>query len=472
MTRLGAACGAFAAAAVGVIGVTGVFGASGAHAQVLPPPPVSVTTPPIDLSVPQLGIEVHVPGQDVGAASSGVPGVPSVPGVSGSGGAPGSAPGAPSAPASAPDAPATADASPAPAPAPAPDTGATPAAGPASAPGDDSRSSGPSRPGGSGGNSDVTLGSAVVGTITEPGTLVGALTLALGLGVVVGAAPYLPRYRRRQRDLLEEWARASEHEHAVATKLAAADEQKSEFLALVSHELRTPLTAVKGFVDTVLLHWDRLPDERRRDLLTRASSNADELGRLVRQLMEFGRTETGPIEITPAELHVNRAVDVALTGIAPVVADHHVEVDVPDGLAVDADADAFNHVLVNLLTNAVKFSPTGSRIRVRARHDGDVVVVSVADEGVGIERDEQERIFDRYYQSGNGDHARGTGIGLTIAQRFTAQHGGQIWVDSEPGVGSTFAFTMPAAATPTATSRTAAHAATAPAVSDDALAWD
>ncbi len=457
MTRLGRACGTFAAAAVGAIGVTGAFAAPAAHAQILPPPPVPLTTPPIDLSVPQLGIEVHVPGQDVGAASSGVP---SVPGVSESGGAPSSGSGAPSAPGSGPDAPAAADA----APAPAPDTGAAPAAGGA-APGDESRSGGSARPGdgGGGGTNDVSLGSAVVGTITEPGTLVGALTLALGLGVVVGAAPYLPRYRRRQRDLLEEWARASEHEHAVATKLAEADQQKSEFLALVSHELRTPLTAVKGFVDTVLLHWDRLPDERRRDLLTRASSNADELGRLVRQLMEFGRTETGPIEIAPAELHVNRAVDVALTGIAPVVADHHVQVDVPAGLAVDADADAFNHVLVNLLTNAVKFSPVGSRILVRARHDGDVVVVSVADEGVGIEPNEQERIFDRYYQSGNGDHARGTGIGLTIAQRFTAQHGGQIWVDSEPGVGSTFSFTMPAATMP---------AATTPAVSHDALAWD
>jgi signal transduction histidine kinase len=291
----------------------------------------------------------------------------------------------------------------------------------------------------------VTLGSAVVGTVTKPQTLVGALTLALGLGVVVGAAPYLPRYRRRQRVLLDEWARASRHEHAAATQLARADQHKSEFLALVSHELRTPLTAVKGFVDTVLLHWDRLPDERRRELLTRASANADELGRLVRQLMDFGRSEMGPIEIAPAELDVRGAVETALSGITPVVAAHHVDVDVPARLAVEADADAFNHVLVNLLTNAVKFSPAGSRICVRARPDGDFVVVSVTDEGIGIPRAEQERIFDRYYQSGNGDTVRGTGIGLTIAQRFTAQHGGRIWVDSEPAAGSTFSFTMPAA---------------------------
>ncbi|HMF83730.1 MAG TPA: ATP-binding protein [Acidimicrobiia bacterium] len=282
--------------------------------------------------------------------------------------------------------------------------------------------------------------------MTEPSTLVGALTLALGFGVVVGAAPYLPRYRRRQRELLDQWARASEREHIVAARLAQTDHQKGEFLALVSHELRTPLTAVKGFVDTVLLHWERLADDRRRELLTRASSNADELGRLVRQLMEFGRTESGPIEIAPDTLDVAAAVDVALCGIAPVTAQHRMAVDVPDALAVDADADAFNHVLVNLLTNAVKFSPTGSTVSISARRDDSEVVVSVADEGPGIAPEEQERIFDRFYQSRNGNHhARGTGIGLTIAQRFTAQHGGRIWVESEPSHGATFSFTMPVA---------------------------
>jgi signal transduction histidine kinase len=120
-------------------------------------------------------------------------------------------------------------------------------------------------------------------------------------------------------------------------------------------------------------------------------------------------------------------------------------VEVPDGLAVEADADAFNHVLVNLVTNAVKFSPAGSRVLVRARPRGDEIVVSVADEGVGVAPEDQDRIFDRFYQSSNGGGGRGTGIGLTIAQRFTELHGGRIWVESEPGSGATFSFTMPGA---------------------------
>jgi signal transduction histidine kinase len=428
---------AVAAAALGAtIAVT-----APAHAQILPP----LTTPPIDIGVPGLGLELHVPGQELGGSSGpglpGVPGLPPVPGSSvpgiSSGGSEGSFGTQGSTP---PDA------------GPSDPSGAVPpdpTVPPSAAPGDTDSSQVAGRALDTSSRrrvGDPSLGSAIAGAVTEPSTLVAALTLALGFGVVVGAAPYLPRYRRRQRDLMEQWAQASEREHAVADKLAQADQQKSEFLALVSHELRTPLTAVKGFVDTVLLHWDRLPDDRRRELLTRASSNADELGRLVRQLMQFGRTESGPIQIAPDKLDVAAAVDLALLGIAPVTAGHRLEVDVPDGLVVDADADAFNHVLVNLLTNAMKFSPAGSLVMVGARRAEGEVVVSVADEGAGIAPEEQERIFDRFYQSRNGNHARGTGIGLTIAQRFTAQHGGRIWVDSEPGRGATFSFTMPLAA--------------------------
>jgi len=431
-----AAVRALAVAAAAVGATVAVVGP--ARAQALPP----VTTPPIDIGVPGLGIGVHVPGQEVGGSSGpslpDVPGLPPAPGSSAPGGST-----------------ANSDASSAPQGTPAPDSTPEPSAAPADptvpppAPGDAGSSQGAERALDASSRRPTggpSLGSAIAGVVTEPSTLVGALTLALGFGVVVGAAPYLPRYRRRQRELLAQWALASEREHTVAAKLTEADQQKSEFLALVSHELRTPLTAVKGFVDTVLLHWERLPDERRRELLTRASSNADELGRLVRQLMEFGRTESGPIQIAPDKLDVAAAVDLALLGIAPVTAGHRMKVDVPNGLVVDADADAFNHVLVNLLTNAVKFSPPGSVVVVGAHRTGDEAVVSVADEGAGVAPEEKERIFDRFYQSRNGDHARGTGIGLTIAQRFIAQHGGRIWVDSEPGQGATFSFTMPIAA--------------------------
>jgi signal transduction histidine kinase len=424
------------ALAVAGIGATGALGVSVAQAQV--PPPPTVSTPPIDVVVPGLGIDVHVPPQNPdGGQVPAVPGAPAAPGDPGAAGSTAPTSGTGASATSAPETPAP-ETPPAEPTAPSPSTsGSAGSSQAADAPGRGG--------GGGGGGGGQTFGSVVASTVTEPLTLVSALTLALGLGVVVGAAPYLPRYRRRQRELLEQWARASEHERAAAQKLAETDTKKTEFLALVSHELRTPLTAVKGFVDTVLLHWDRLPEDRRQELLSRASTNADELGRLVSQLMEFARSDTGPIEIVPAELGVRDAVDAALRSLAPVVADHTIAVEVPDAIAVEADADAFNHVLVNLLTNAVKFSPSGTRVLVQARAADDEVVVSVTDEGAGISLEDQERIFDRFYQSANGEGGRGTGIGLTIARRFTELHGGRIWVESEPGCGATFSFTMPAA---------------------------
>ena len=292
------------------------------------------------------------------------------------------------------------------------------------------------------------ISTALKETVTEPRILVVALTLALGVGVLAGAGRQLPRYRRRQRRLLTEWDEAAFHEREVASRHAEAVRQKSDFLALVSHELRTPLTAVKGFLDTTLLYWDGIAEAQRREMLGRVANNADELQRLVNQLLEFARSDAGAVEVLPEPLDVATEVRTALRDLAPVVGRHRVEVDVPGGLTVMADRDGFGHVLVNLLTNAVKFSPEGTTVRVRAYDDGDEAVVSVIDEGPGIAPADQARVFERFYQAKNGESARGTGIGLTIAQRFTELHGGEIWVESQPGAGATFAFSIPRTAQP------------------------
>jgi signal transduction histidine kinase len=240
-------------------------------------------------------------------------------------------------------------------------------------------------------------------------------------------------------------AQAYERERLAATQLAEASQRKDEFLSMVSHELRTPLTAAKGFVDTVLLHWDRLPEARRRELLTRASGNADELARLVGQLLDFALVDTDRVELDPQPLAIRATVDEVRADLEPVLAGHRIEVDVAPQLVVAADRDAFTHVLVNLLTNAVKFSPPGSRVRVLAQAIDDEVVVSVADEGRGVRPGDRERIFERFYQTpDNQDAHRGTGIGLTIARRFVELHGGRIWVGGEPGRGATFSFSLPA----------------------------
>ena len=283
----------------------------------------------------------------------------------------------------------------------------------------------------------LRLGHEVIGALVAAYTRPGAISdddLAFLEAFADRAAPIAVR------------ARAYDQERESAEKLARLDRQKGEFLALVSHELRTPLTAVKGFVDTVLEHWQTLPDHRRRELLDRASSNADELNRLVGQLLDFSRLDAANVRMTPRRIELSEEVADVLENLAAALAEHPVDVNVPAGVAILADPNAFADVLTNLLTNAAKFSTAGAPIRVRAEADGDVVLVSVVDHGGGIPLDEQDRVFDRFYQSpSNLPTQRGTGIGLTIAKRFTEMQGGRISLESEPGLGSTFFVSMPAA---------------------------
>jgi signal transduction histidine kinase len=235
--------------------------------------------------------------------------------------------------------------------------------------------------------------------------------------------------------------------HAQAyAQLEAADALKSEFLSTVSHELRTPLTATKGFVDTVLLQWDRLDDAQRRQLLQRASANADELARLIDQLLDYSRLDTGTVQVFPAPAELATLIESLVARMAPVLASHPVVIEARPGIVVDVDSAAFAHVLGNLLTNAANFSSDGSPIRVVTGTEAGQAVVAVHDDGIGIDVEEHDRIFERFYRvGGDSGTGRGTGIGLAIAARFVELLGGGIRVESEPGEGSTFSFTLPLA---------------------------
>ena len=304
---------------------------------------------------------------------------------------------------------------------------------------------------------DESFGSAVVGTFTEPGRLVGALVLALGLGLAVGTAIRFRNHRRRSaprepRDASAPArpapAKREAHERqSDGAALERANRQKRELLDLVSTELRAPLTATKGFVDAVRLDWEQLPAARRRDLLDRASLNADQLHRVFDQLLDFFRVEAHLVTMKPRPILLSDAVKRTVGDLRPVLANHRVYVTIPDDLAIRADVAAFRDVLTNLFTNAARFSPAGARIIVSATRVDGAADISVSDEGSGIPREEQKRIFDPFYQSPyNNELRHGTGIGLTIAKRLVEMHGGRIAVVSDEGIGSTFWVTMPLAA--------------------------
>jgi signal transduction histidine kinase len=241
-------------------------------------------------------------------------------------------------------------------------------------------------------------------------------------------------------------ALAFEQERKASARLADADQLKSDFVSTISHELRTPLTSISGFVDTILLQWDRLDDDAKRALLERTSWNASELRRLIEQVLAFSALE-GPghviADLRPYDLAAG--VGDLVDHMAPALRDCPVRVDIEPGLTVLADTQTIHHVVGNLLTNAAKFSPAGSPISVVGRRDGSVCRLSVTDRGPGIPAEDQARIFDRFYRGSATRSTRGTGIGLAIVRASLEAIGGSVSVRSEPGLGSTFEVTVPLA---------------------------
>lgn len=233
-------------------------------------------------------------------------------------------------------------------------------------------------------------------------------------------------------------------------RLKELDKMKSDFVSNVSHELRTPLTAVKGSVDNMLDGLTGLLNEKQSRYLTRIKSNADRLTRLINDILDLSRIEAGKIDVKPAVLpFVTLAKEVA-EGLRPVAVDKLISLEVASSdasVTAWADRDKVIQVLMNLIGNAVKFTPAHGKVSVSIERNGDEwVQASVADTGSGIPLEEANKIFDKFYQIAQvgKQKARGTGLGLAISKALVEMHGGRIWVESEVGRGSTFFFTLPA----------------------------
>jgi len=237
------------------------------------------------------------------------------------------------------------------------------------------------------------------------------------------------RYERRLRDL---------------------DKMKSDFVSNVSHELRTPLTAVKGSVDNMLDGLTGTLNEKQIRYLTRIKSNTDRLSRLINDLLDLSRIEAGKIDIKPTVLSPESLARDVVESLRSMVVDKLIDLEVTcqeRDVTAWADRDKVTQVLMNLVGNAVKFTPSHGNVTIAIQRNGETwVQISVADTGPGIPRPEIERIFDKFYQVSQVDKrkSRGTGLGLAISKALVQMHGGKIWVESELGKGSSFFFTLPA----------------------------
>jgi signal transduction histidine kinase len=239
---------------------------------------------------------------------------------------------------------------------------------------------------------------------------------------------------------------------AVANaRLQELDRLKSDFVSNVSHELRTPLTAIKGAVDLILREVAGPLTEKQIHYLTRVRSNTQHLAGLINDVLDLSKIESGRIDVKSTRVSLGGLMHEVVENLRPVAAEKviAVETTLPEPpILVWADRDKMNQVLMNLIGNAIKFTPAEGRVTVTASTtvNGNIQV-AVSDTGPGISSEENERIFDKFYQiaaAGDGK-PKGTGLGLAICKALVELHGGRIWVESEMNRGSTFYFTLPPA---------------------------
>jgi signal transduction histidine kinase len=232
-------------------------------------------------------------------------------------------------------------------------------------------------------------------------------------------------------------------------QLETANRHKSEFLANMSHELRTPLNAIIGFSEVLLERLFGELNAKQDDYLKDIHSSGKHLLQLINDILDLSKVEAGRMELEPSPFDLPTAIANAMTLIRERAQKHEIALvqEVGEGLGeVVADERKFKQILLNLLSNAVKFTPDGGCIEVKARRDGDNVVVAVHDTGIGIAPEDQEAVFEEFRQVGRNytNKQEGTGLGLALTRKFVELHGGRIWLESEPGKGSTFTFTIPA----------------------------
>lgn len=266
----------------------------------------------------------------------------------------------------------------------------------------------------------------------------------------------------RSRDEIQDLA----HEiNQMARRLHEADSLRAEFVSFASHELRNPLTAIKGFIETLQMA-DASPSER-AEIYDIVRGECERLLRMTDELLQTSRVEAGrPIALKRQTFDLRRLAEKVTAIMRTHTSKHELVVIAPAApVTIEADPDKCEQILINLLSNGIKYAPDGGLIEVLVTDGGKTVELAVRDRGLGMSRAQAERVFDKFYRIGDGPRphadAAGTGLGLYLTRALVNAHGGSIRVESAPGEGSTFTVTLPRRA-PAEEPRAEEQAATAP----------
>jgi signal transduction histidine kinase len=254
----------------------------------------------------------------------------------------------------------------------------------------------------------------------------------------------LSEARKATLNILEDINEAKKELEKANKELIAMDEVKSKFLGTASHELKTPLTAIKANVDFILSGREGPIPRNLRQYLSTIQRNTNRIQEIMENMLDMAMIKAGKIGLLVEEVNLLSAVKECVKEIKPLDKRVDIQIKIPRDIYVQADKDRLHDIYINLLSNAFKFTPTGGEVRLTARRDNDVVLAEISDTGIGIPKDQCERVFDEFYQIDRRRYG-GTGLGLTIVKGIVEEHGGRIWVDSELGKGSRFCFTVPTA---------------------------
>ncbi len=300
---------------------------------------------------------------------------------------------------------------------------------------------------------------AGVGTDTLPAAHALYLPLVASAGAigVVGLRPADPK--RFQDPTVQQLVETFAGQAALALERAQlaertqreqveieAERLRTALLSSLSHDLRTPLGAINGAASSLLEDRGALTEATRQDLLKTILEESLRMNRLIGNLLDMIRVESGALQVQKEWQPLEESVGVALIRLEGRLRDHPVEVRLPSDLPlVPLDGVLIEQVFVNLLENAVKYTPAGTPIEISATAGDGAILVDVADRGPGLPPGEENRIFDKFHRAVNDTGSGGIGLGLTICRGIVTAHGGRIWAENRPGGGAMFRFTLPLA---------------------------